>query len=375
METSFRGKMRAACLGFSLAGALFTCASVSQAEDNRYQQTNLVSDLPGVAQLQDTNLVNAWGISFGASTPFWVSDNGTGVSTLYSVTNTTSGAPHVTRVPLVVTIPGDGTPTGQAFNSFGGFNGDVFLFVSEDGTVSGWRSALGTAAETLAPGSSNNVYKGMTLVATSNNGPVLLASNFRQGTVDMYGTNSALLGQFSDSNAPTGYAPFGIQTINGMVFVTFAKQDDALHDDVAGAGHGLIDVFDPDTGAFERFATGRDAVIRGNHGTRGPVVKQMNSPWGIALAPDSFGKAGGLLLVGNFGSGTIMSFDSRGRFRGELRGANGKLLTIDGLWGLTFGNGTQSGVTDTLYFSAGPSGESHGLFGSLQPVVKSHGHH
>ncbi|HWD91979.1 MAG TPA: TIGR03118 family protein [Verrucomicrobiae bacterium] len=375
MKTSFRGKMKPACLGLTVASALLAFASVSQADDNRYQQTNLVSDLPGVALLQDTNLVNAWGISFGPSTPFWVSDNGTGVSTLYSVTNDTTGAPHVNRVPLVVHIPGDGTPTGQAFSSAGGFNGDIFLFVSEDGTVSGWRSTLGTAAETLVPGNTNTVYKGMTLASTPNNGLVLLASNFRQGTVDMYGTNSALLGQFSDSNAPAGYAPFGIQTINGTVFVTFAKQDAAKHDDVAGAGNGLIDVFNPETGAFQRFATGRDAVIRGKHGTRGPVVQQMNSPWGIALAPESFGQAGGLLLVGNFGSGTIMSFDSNGRFRGELRAANGKLLSIDGLWGLTFGNGTQSGVTNTLYFSAGPSGESHGLFGSVQPFVKSRGHH
>lgn len=374
MKISFHEKVRATGLAMSVASALLTFATVSWADDNRYQQTNLVSDLPGVAQLQDTNLVNAWGISFGPSTPFWVSDNGTGVSTLYSVTNTSSGAPHVTRVPLVVTIPGDGTPTGQAFSSSGGFNGDIFLFVSEDGTVSGWRPALGTAAETLVPGSSNNVYKGMTLVTTSNSGPMLLAANFRQGTVDVFGTNSALLGQFSDSNAPADYGPFGIQTVDGMVFVTFAKQDSAKHDDVAGAGNGLIDVFDPDTGVFSRFATGTDAAVHGKHGTRGPSVKEMNSPWGIALAPDSFGKAGGNLLVGNFGSGTIMSFDSRGRFRGELEGANGKPVTIDGLWGLTFGNGTQSGVTNTLYFSAGPSGESHGLFGSLQPVQKNHGH-
>jgi uncharacterized protein (TIGR03118 family) len=375
MKTGLRAKMKWARLGLSLASAVFTFASIARADDNKYQQVNLISDLPGTALLQDTNLVNAWGISFGPATPFWVSDNGTGLSTLYSVTNDSTGTPHVNRVPLVVRIPGDGTPTGQAFNSFGGFNGDIFLFVSEDGTVSGWRPALGTSAETLVPGSANTVYKGMTLVTTSNNGPVLLASNFRQGTVDVYGTNSALLGQFTDSNAPAGYAPFGIQSINGMIFVTFAKQDTAKHDDVAGSGNGLIDVFDPETGTFTRFATGRDAAVKGKHGTRGPVIVQMNSPWGMALAPDSFGKAGGTLLVGNFGSGTIMSFDSDGRFRGELRDANGKSLTIDGLWGLAFGNGTQSGVTNVLYFSAGPSGESHGLFGSLQLLQKNQGQH
>ncbi|HEX4262930.1 MAG TPA: TIGR03118 family protein [Verrucomicrobiae bacterium] len=376
MKTSFHGKLMDACLTLATVSAVFSFASVSRADDNKYQQVNLVSDLPNVAALQDTNLVNAWGISFGPATPFWVSDNGTGLSTLYQVTNNAAGAPQVSKVALEVTIPGDGTPTGQAFNGSAAFNGDVFLFVSEDGTVSGWRPALGTAAETLVPGSSNTVYKGMTLVTTSNNGPVLLASNFKQGTVDMYGTNAALLGQFSDVNTPGGYAPFGIQAIDGMVFVTFAKQDKFKHDDVAGRGHGLIDVFDPNTGAFHRFATGTDAVNKHSHnmGIDHPI-DEINSPWGVALAPDSFGKAGGNLLVGNFGSGTIMTFDARGRFRGELEALHGRSVTIDGLWALTFGNGTKSGVTNVLYFSAGPIHESHGLFGSLQPAENNHKHH
>jgi uncharacterized protein (TIGR03118 family) len=373
MKKSFRGKIRTACLGLFMASALLALAFVSRADDDKYQQVNLVSDLPGVAALQDTNLVNAWGISFGPTTPFWVSDNGTGISTLYAVTNDSTGAATVIKQGLTVTIPGDGTPTGQAFNAVGGFNGDLFLFVSEDGTVSGWRPPLGTAAETLVPGVSNNVYKGMTLVTTSN-GPALLASNFRQGTVDVYGTNSALIGQFADSNAPADYAPFGIQAINGMVFVTFAKQDSAKHDDVAGPGHGLVDVFDPNTHMFARFATGTDAMLKGKHGKpEQHPVEQLNSPWGIALAPDSFGKAGGELLVGNFGSGTIMLFDSNGNFRGELKAIHGGRVTIDGLWALTFGNGTKAGVPGTLYFSAGPVGESHGLFGSLAPLEDNRG--
>lgn len=362
--------------GCLAAAALLGLTAASLGDDVKYQQVNLVSDQPGVAILQDTNLVNAWGISFGPGTPFWVSDNGTGLSTLYAVTNDSSGVAHVARQPLVVTIPGNGTPSGQAFNSLGGFNGDIFLFVSEDGTVSGWRSALGTAAETLVPADTNNVYKGMTLVSTSN-GPVLLASNFRNATVDMYGSNSVLMAQFSDPQAPTGYAPFGIQAIDGLVFVTFAKQSADKMDDVAGPGHGLIDIFDPGTGAFQRFATGSDAVVKmhghGHGNEKG--LKEINSPWGIALAPDSFGKAGGELLVGNFGSGTIMAFDADGKSRGELKGVHGGRIVIDGLWGLTFGNGTRSGVTNTLYFSAGPNGESHGLLGSLVPVAKGHGGH
>jgi uncharacterized protein (TIGR03118 family) len=375
MKTSFCGNIGTACLGLSLVSALLTVAFVSRADDNKYQQVNLISDQPNTAMFQDPNLINAWGVSFGPTTPFWVSDNGTGVATLYSITNDSTGTAHVTKAPLTVTIPGDGTPTGQAFNSVGGFNGDLFLFVSEDGTVAGWRSTLGTMAETLVPANTNTVYKGMTLVTTSNNGPVLLAANFRQGTIDMYsGASVALIGQFSDSSAPPGFAPFGIQAINGMVFVTFAKQDDLKHDDVPGQGNGLIDVFDPNSGVFHRFATGTHAMTKGMHGDGGRhLVDEMNSPWGLALAPDSFGKAGGELLVGNLRSGTIMTFDSNGRFRGELQAVHGGSVRIDGLWALTFGSGINAGVPGTLYFSAGPDNESHGLFGSLTPVGHNHG--
>lgn len=328
--------------------------------DGRYQQTNLVSDQPGMAMLQDTNLVNAWGISFGPNTPFWVSDNGKGLATLYIVTNDSSGVEHVSKRSLEVAIPGDGTPTGQVFNNTTGFNHDLFLFVSEDGTISGWRPPLGTAAETLVPGSPTNVYKGVTL-AMDGSGPVLLAANFRQGKIDMFDADLSLLGEFADMHAPAGYAPFNVQNIDGIVFVTFAKQDDKKHDDVAGSGNGLIDVFNPKTGAFHRLATGTDA---------GGKVKEINSPWGVAVAPGSFGKDRDELLVGNFGSGTIMTFDENGRFRGLLRGMNEHPLVIDGLWALTFGNGTSAGSPDTLFFSAGPDGESHGLFGSITPVRK-----
>jgi uncharacterized protein (TIGR03118 family) len=311
-----------------------------------------------VATLQDTNLVNAWGIAFSPGSPFWVADNGTGLATLYQVTNDSSGNATVIQQGLQVMIPGAGTPTGQVFNNTAGFNGDAFLFVSEDGTISGWRFALGTAAETLLPADTNNVYKGVTLGATSN-GPVLLAANFRHGTVDVFATNMALIGQFSDFRAPAGFAPFGIQSIQGVIFVTFAKQDDVKHDDVADRGNGLIDIFDPQTHHFHRFATGSNA---------GGSVQQLNSPWGVALAPNNFGKHSGQLIVGNFGSGAISTFDFLGNFRGEFKGLNGERLVIDGLWGLTFGNGVKAGVTNELYFSSGPFGENHGIFGSLAPV-------
>lgn len=363
-------KMATGCLGLAMAAALMTLAAVSHAAQTRYAQSNLVSDLPGVAQLQDTNLVNSWGISFSATTPFWIADNNSGLSTLYVVTNDSTGGPVVAKQALFVSIPpggGQGSPTGTIFNNLGGFNGDLFLFVSEDGTISGWRPALGTApgtpAETLVPGSTNNVYKGMTLATNSAGAPVLLAANFRQGTVDEYGTNSILIARFADTNGTAGFAPFGMQTINGTIYVTFAKQDAAKHDDVAGRGNGLIDTFDPLSETFTRFATGT-AIKRGN-------VSAMNSPWGVAMAPDSFGIHGGQLLVGNFGSGTIMTFDpSTGKFKGYLNAVKGGRIKIDGLWALAVGNGTKAGVTNTVYFTAGPDSESHGLMGQLNPFVR-----
>ena len=324
-----------------------------------YRQTNFVSDLPGVARLQDTNLVNAWGVSFSPASPFWVSDNGTGKSTLYSVTNDAAGSPHVAKLGLTVGIPGEGNPTGQVFNNTTNFHRDLFLFVSEDGTISGWRNALGTTAEVLAT-RAGAIYKGVTLASVAGV-PFLLAANFSEGTVDVYDGNASLVGQLSDSHAPAGYAPFNVQSVEGMIFVTFARQDADKEDDVRGPGHGLIDVLDLPTQKFHRFATGSDA---GGH------LRAINSPWGVALAPGSSGKHGDKLLVGNFGSGTIMTFDEHGQFEGFLESRLGKPVVIEGLWALTFGNGGQAGVPGTLYFTAGPEDETHGLFGSLEAVRK-----
>ncbi|MGD0743894.1 MAG: TIGR03118 family protein [Verrucomicrobiota bacterium] len=345
-----------------LAASLALASVPAMAKDNKksdgYRQTNLVSDLAGLAQLQDTNLLNPWGISFSAASPFWISDNGAGLSTLYAVTNDAGGAPHVAKQGLQVTIPGDGVPTGQLFNDTGDFNGDIFIFAGEDGTISGWRGVLGNAAELLVS-RTNAVYKGITLV-TNTGTPLLLLANFREGTVDVYDTNLDLV-QFADTNAPAGYAPFNVQNIHGFVFVTFAKQDAEKHDDVAGVGNGLIDVLNLKTGRFHRFATGSDA---------GGYLNAINSPWGVALAPRSFGKHGDELLVGNFGSGTIMAFEANGHFRGFLEDSQDQPIVIDGLWGLVFGNGGKAGVPDALYFTAGLNGEADGLFGSIVPEPK-----
>ena len=351
---------------FALEALLAVACLSAQAKDDhhkapRYQQANLVSDLPVVAAIQDSSLVNAWGISFSPTSPFWVSANETGKALLYAVTNDALGNVDVTKQGLEVTIPGEGNVTGQVFNNLGGFNGDIFLFVSEDGTISGWRGALGNAAETLLT-RTGAVYKGVALVSTKT-GPVLLAANFSEGTLDAYSTNLTLLGQFADSKAPAGYAPFNVQLMDGAIFVTFARQDADKEDDVQGPGHGLVDLFtlgkDNRKGKFHRFAAGSDA---GGH------LVEFNSPWGLAAAPKEFGKHSDRILIANFGSGTIMTFTRGGHFRGLLQDVNGDPVTIGGLWALAFGNGGRGGVPGTLYFTAGPLDESHGLLGSLTAV-------
>jgi len=316
--------------------------------------TNLVTDDQSVnaAKITDPSLVNAWGISASSSSPFWVSDNGSGVSTLYSVNNQTD-AP--TKLGLTVTIPGDGSVTGQVFNtasSTGAFNKDNFLFVNEDGTISGWRGALGTTAETLVAGSSANVYKGVTLDTTGGNA-YLLAANFRAGTIDVLkGSPGApdLPGNFQDPNIPSGFAPFNIEKIGNQIFVTYAKQDPAKHDDVAGPGNGFVSAFDSNGNFIARV------------GTQGA----LNSPWGMAVAPSSFGGIAGDLLVGNFGDGHINIFNqTTDTFLGQLMGTNGRPIAIDGLWGLIAGNDGSAGNSNEIYFTAGPGDESHGLFGAL----------
>jgi uncharacterized protein (TIGR03118 family) len=347
----------------TLTAALALVSTSAPAKDGNHQsttylQTNLVSDLAGVAQLQDTNLVNPWGISFSSTSPFWISDNGSGLATLYAVTNDPEGSPHAVKQGLEVTIPGEGAPTGQLFDHNGSFNGDIFIFAGEDGTISGWRGSLGNAAELLTS-RDTAVYKGITLV-TGHDGPRLVLANFREATLDVYDTNFNLV-QFSDPAAPAGYAPFNVKSLGGLVIVTFAKQDDAKHDDAPGNGHGLIDIFNPKTGHFHRFATGTDA---------GGNLDALNSPWGIAVAPRKFGVHEDELLVGNFGSGTIMAVDVDGNFTGFLEDPNHQPILIEGLWGLAFGNGGKAGVPEALYFTAGLNGEADGLFGSIVPTPK-----
>ena len=329
-----------------------------------YQQTNLVSNLPGLANFTDPNLVNPWGISSAAGGPFWVSDNGSGKSTLYD----NKGNPQ----PLVVTVPPPvgwrttGTPTGTVFNgdvhafvvSQKGVSGaSIFLFDSEDGTISGWNESVDATSAVLAVdrSSSGAVYKGLA-IGTNQAGIFLYATNFHAGTIDVFDKKFALTrlsGSFSDPNLPSGYAPFGIQNLGGKLYVTYAEQDAQKKGDVPGPGHGFVDVFDTNGHLIKRL------VSQG----------QLNSPWGVALAGGSFGRFSNDFLVGNFGDGHINVFDpNTGAFLGQLTDQKSDPLVIDGLWALMFGLGGQAGQPNQLFFTAGIHQEADGLFGVIQAM-------
>ena len=346
------------CSAVSLVAISALAPIVALAQFPVFKQTNLVSNdaAANPAQLIDPLLKNAWGVSYGPSGPWWISNNGSGTSTLYS-TNPVTNATN--KIGLTVTIPGDGSVTGQVFNSntagTPNFNANNFLFVSEDGTVSGWRGALGTSAQVLQVGSASNVYKGSAFATISTHSS-LYSANFRAGTIDVLKGDSGapnLTGSFQDLSLPVGYAPFNIQRLGSNLYVTYALQDAAKHDEIDGAGNGYVDSFD----------------LNGNLIARVGTQGALNSPWGLALAPTSFGVYSGDLLVGNFGNGTIGAYNlASNSFDGLLRGLDGNTLTIGGLWALSVGNNGNAGSSNSLYFTAGPQGESNGLFGTLQAV-------
>jgi uncharacterized protein (TIGR03118 family) len=327
-------------------------------------QTNLVSDQPGMAAITDPNLVNPWGMSFGTGatpSPVWVSDNGSDKTTLYRGATT---PPTVAKVPLTVTIPW-GEPTGQVFNTSatdfavtsGAASGAAkFIFASESGYITGWNPTVPAAGSTAAqtavyvPGA---VFKGLA-VATVATQQYLYAADFHNGVIDVYNSSwkkvkfSATA--FKDTLLPAGYAPFNVQQLRGAIYVTYAQQDKAKHDDAARLGRGQVDVFTTSGKLIKR-------LVKGG---------VLDSPWGLTIAPSSWGKYAGALLVGNFGNGRIHAYDARtGKFVGALFNATGGALTIDGLWGLMVGNGV-SGDPQSVLFTAGPGGEAHGLFGELK---------
>jgi uncharacterized protein (TIGR03118 family) len=376
-------------------------------------QTNLVSDLPGVAQNLDPNLVNPWGISESGGSPFWISDNGTGVSTLYN----SQGQPqppgtNPPHAPLIVSIPtpddplgASGTPTGTVFNTFGGANagfkvsgfnnpttGDpvatsapsVFLFATEDGTIVGWNPGVNPQGFVKANAgtygiiakdnsASGAVYKGLTIAAGTggstlisgdpNSKALLYAANFSAGTIDVFDPDFSAAktapGAFTDGSLPKGYAPFNVQVLGTKLYVTYAKQDDTKHDEVDGRGLGFVDSYNLDGTGVQRL------VSRGD----------LNAPWGLAIAPTSsatsnFGSLAGALLVGNFGDGRIHAYNATtGAPLGTLKDPDGEPIQIPGLWALQVGNGGNGGDSGTVYFTAGLDHENHGLFGSLAGVA------
>jgi len=331
--------------------ALFATMPLQAAEDNAYTVTPLVSDQLGAAPVHDTNLVNAWGLAASATSPWWVANNGTSTSTLY---NGNTGQP----VPLVVSVGVDSGPTGVVFNGGSGFvvtSGSSsaparFIFDSEDGLIRGWNPGVDPTNAVVAPATADPdaIYKGLAIA-----GGMLYASDFHNGVVDVFDGSWNLVNQFTDPGLPSGYAPFGIQAIGSRIFVSFAKQDADAEDEIAGQGLGFVDAFDTAGNLVARVA---------QHG-------QLNAPWGLALAPANFGRFSGDLLVGNFGDGKILAFEPQSNghfgFRGQLRASSGHAIAIDGLWALGFGNGANAGPTNTLFFTAGPDEETHGLFGRI----------
>jgi uncharacterized protein (TIGR03118 family) len=325
-----------------LLSLVLAASSVVFAGPVGFVQTNLASDAT------DAHLVNAWGLNATGGSPWWIGANGSGLALIYTGTG-------VKNMMLEVAIPGDGTVTGVTVNGNtavgGDFNRDLFLFASEDGTVSGWRSALGSNAETLQTGAPPNNYKGLTYGTNGGLGYLYLA-NFGTGKIDVLkgmSTNPNLTGSFTDPNLPANYSPFNVQNIGGTIYVAYALKsgDEEAH----GSGLGFVDAFSTDGALIDRVASG----------------PELNAPWGLAIAPDGFGDLGGDLLVGNFGDGMIHAYRN-GTMVETLTDASGNPLSIDGLWALRFGNNGGAGPSSTLFFTAGPDEEAGGLFGQLVPA-------
>jgi uncharacterized protein (TIGR03118 family) len=383
--------------------------SQSQGQTTTFAETDLVANtspliINGIShtpQRSDPNLVNPWGLTASPTSPFWVADNGAGVSTLYAVKETTLGPPNtrVVSIPSATDPLGDGTgtPTGVVFNiapaSPPAFQitgvttasphvtnkqPSNFIFATEDGLIVGWsNNAQGVNPPGFDPAKAGNygiiavkntdnpvvgsgaVYKGLAIATDSTGKTLLYAANFRAGTVEVYDTSFTRVtspGAFTDLNLPSGYAPFNIVPVGNRLIVTYAVQDAAKHDDVAGLGHGIVNSFDLSGGSLQRLVQ----------------FGCLNSPWGVALAPNNFGPLAGALLIGNFGDGRIGAYNStNGQLIDLMRDHQGNFLAIDGLWSLRVGSGATGTNNnfgpDAVYFTAGPNDEKDGLFGALKP--------
>jgi uncharacterized protein (TIGR03118 family) len=339
------------CFALSMAWANNNSTS-SNRNNNVFTWRNLESDIAGVARHVDPNLINPWGMALSSSNTIWVNDNGTGVATVYNLDGTAGS--------LVVTIPASASnteganPTGIVSNPTSFFKvtknanslPSVFIFVSEDGSISGWNPTLDSTNAILAVdnGASDAVYKGATLGAASGHN-FLFVTNFHSGHVETYDENFLPVnpGGFADPTIPADFAPFGIRNFNGQIFVTYAERNPANpDDDLAGPGNGFINVFDT-SGNFIRRLVSND---------------RLNAPWGLEMV-SSFGKFKNALLVGNFGDGRINAYDpTTGTFLGTPKMQDKTILAFDGLWDLLF-------VNNGLFFTAGIADEEHGLFGLI----------
>jgi uncharacterized protein (TIGR03118 family) len=355
-----RARLTGVCVAAGALGVALVVPAgpVGASTHSTYRQRNLVSDVPGRAQVTDPNLVNAWGASYSPTSPLWVSDNGTNVTTLYA------GGVHggtQTINSLVVKIPG-GAPTGQIHNpttSFvvhgtdGSSGPAAFLFVGESGQLTGWNPNVPAPAPShdaqVAVGTPGAVDKGLAIGGPLDN-PLLYAADFSAGTVDVYNGKFQRVitaGNFVDRMLPAHFAPFNVAVLNSKVYVSFAKRNGV--DEVDGAGLGRVDVFTLHGRLLHRLS---------DHGS-------LNAPWGLTIAPAGFGEFSGDLLVGNFGDGRIHAFSpNKLALRGTVRARNNKPVSIAGLWALLPGNGVEGG-TDEVLFTAGPGDESHGLLGTL----------
>jgi uncharacterized protein (TIGR03118 family) len=369
-----------ATCAFAIAVVLaLTTVGMAQA----YQQNNLVSDIQGLAPQNpaDPQLLNPWGLASSTTSPWWVSNNNSGTSTLY---NGNTGVKQGLGVNIPSPVSGvPGTPTGVVFTGTAGFtfqaNGktatSTFTFVTEDGTIIAWGPGINSADlpndafivvnNSAVPTAANGaVYKGATIAQMTAGGPFFLyVANIRSGQVEVYDTsfNPVTLSDdgehhrpFHDRDIPPGFAAFNVQAINGNLYVTFAKQDASKHDDFDFPGFGFVDKFSPTGKLLQRLEPG----------------PWLNAPWGVALAPANFGFYSNHLFIGNAGSGQIAVYDAdSGRFDGLLRDANGHAIQNDRLWALSFGNGASAGPTNWLFFTAGLNDEADGVFGFFTPVT------
>jgi uncharacterized protein (TIGR03118 family) len=380
IRTVALGGIGTACLGIVVACGGGGNRSTS-ASGTMFADTALVANKAEViasAATIDANLQNPWGLAVAPGLPFWISDNNSNLTTLYSgagvqETQAVTGSAQ-TGIAIPASAAGvQSNPTGQVFNGTGGFliptskgqESALFILDGEGGLISAWAQDSGATAVTayddgILNGGNHAVYKGLA-IGTVSGATFLYATDLHNNKVDVFDTNfskpAAMQGKFVDPNLPSGFVPFGITALNGQLYVTFAKQDSAMHDEITGAGLGYVDIFDFSGNLISQLASG------------GP----LNAPWGVAIAPTGFGSLAGDVLIGNFGDGTINIFSPNGTSlatsKGALTASNGQPLTFPGLWALAFGNGDPDKPISTLFYTAGFASQTDGVFGSITASI------